>query len=253
LCACLVALFSLLVPGCAGVRSFLFATPFDQQAVAALVSDLQSQNDRVHSFFSSGRLWVKGWDGEEEAAIFSAATRAPCRIKVEVTHPWGQPVLQLLVDGNDVRYLSFSERKLYFGKITDQGFSRFFPEEMNQTLIWELLRAYPILEPPYRADSDKPNQINFTNAEGVEKEVITFDRENRQPEELILPHQNIKLVFSDLQVCEGIWYAKETAVVHVLGGKRLIHKVGNMVFNETIPDAVFSLQAPPGFEIVPLN
>jgi hypothetical protein len=252
--ACLVAFLLLLVPGCAGVERLLFEAPYDQQSMAALVKELQDQNKKVDTFFSSGRLWVKGWYGEEgEANIFSAAAKSSFRIKIEVTHPWGQPVMHLLVDGTHFRLLSFSERKLYFGEFTREALSRFFPEEMDQTLIWDLLRAYPVLEPPYRAHSSTPNRIGFTNEEGLEKKVIAFDRESRQPTELILPHQNIKLVFSDFQVSEGFRYARETALVHVLGGKRLVHKVEKMFFNRAIPEQVFSLQAPPGFDTVSLD
>jgi len=252
--ACLVAFCLFIVPGCAGLERRLFETPFDPQSVTALVADLEEQNDKVHSFFSSGRLWVKGRQGEEEEAnIFSAGTRTPFRIKIEVTHPWGQPMLHLLVDGADFRLLSFSERRLYFGAFTGESLSRFFPEEMDLNLIRDLLRAYPVLEPPYRARSDKANQISITDEKGFEQKVIEFDRESRRPKELILPHQNIKLLFSDLQVREGIWYARATALVHVLGGKRLIHKVETMVFNKAVPEQIFTLQAPPGFESVPLN
>lgn len=252
--ACLVALCLFFVPGCAGVERHLFESRFDPQTVAALVTDLQDQNEKVRTFFSSGRLWVKGWQGEEgEATIFSAGARAPFRLKLEITHPWGQPILHLLVDGTEFRLLSFNERKLYFGPFTRESLSRVFPEEMDPTLIWDLLRSYPFVETPYRAYSDAANQIRFSNEKGFEEEVIEFDRETRRPKELILPQQNIKLVFSDFQVSQGIWYAGQTALVHVLGGKRLVHKVEQMVFNRTIPDQVFTLDAPPGFEIVPLN
>ena len=157
--------------------------------------------------------------------------------------------MYLLVNGTDFRLLSFNERKLYFGAFTRESLSKFFPEEMDQTLIWDLLRGYPVLDSSYRAHSNKANQITLANDKGFEEEVIEFDRETRQPTELILPHQNIKLVFSDFQVSEGIWYARQTALVHVLGGKRLIHTVEKMVFNRAIPDQIFTLQAPPGFEV----
>lgn len=252
--ACLVAFCLFLVPGCAGIERRLSERPFDPQSVTVLVADLQEQRERVQSFLSSGRLWVKGGQGEaEEVNLFSAGTRTPFRIKIEVTHPWGQPLLHLLVDGGAFRLLSFNERKFYFGAFTRESLSRFFPEEMDPNLIWDLLRAYPALEPPYQARSDKAHQIVFSAGQGSEEQVIALDRDSRLPRELILPNRNIKLVFSDLRDIEGIRYARETALVHVLGGRRLIHKVENMVFNKDVPGEVFTLNAPPGFEIVPLN
>jgi len=252
--ACLAALLVLLVPGCAGLQRLLYEAPFDEQATAALVRELYDQNKNVHTFFSTGRLWVKGRYGEEgEVNVFSAAARDLSRIKIEVTHPWGQPVMYLLVEEGDFRLLSFGERKLYFGQFTKEALSRFFPEELDQTLILDLLRAYPVLDRPYRARSAEPNRIILSNEEGLEKKTIAFDRESMQPKELILPHQNIKLVFSDFQSGGDFRYARETALVHVLGGRRLVHKIEKMVFNRTIPDQVFILPAPPGFETVPLD
>jgi hypothetical protein len=250
---CLVAACLLSGPGCAGIGP-LFEPPLDPNSVAVLVGDLQTQNAKVQTFFSSGRLWVKDRYGEEgEANIFSAGIKGAGRIKLEITHPWGQPILHFLVDGSDFRLLSFSERKLYVGAFTEEALSTFFPEPMDRTLIWDLLRAYPVLEPPYCARSDRANRISLVSEEGVEREIILFDRESRQPKELILPRRNIKLVFSNFQESEGVRYAGETSLVHVLGGKRLTHEIEKMVFNRAIPDQVFTLQAPPGFEIVPLN
>jgi len=250
---CLIVAGLLLGPGCAGVER-LFEPPLDPTSVAALVEDLQTQNAGVQTFFSSGRLWVKGRHGEEgEANVFSAAIQNEGRIKLEITHPWGQPLVHILVDGTDFRLLSFNERKLYVGAFTDEALSTFFPEAMDRTLIWDLLRAYPVLEPPYRARSDRANRISLMSEEGVEREIVAFDRESRRPTELILPRQNIKLVFSDFQESEGIQYAGETSLVHILGGKRLTHRIEKMVFNRVIPDQVFTLQAPPGFETVPLD
>lgn len=251
LCLLIVAL--LLGPGCAGVER-LFEPPLDPQSVATLVNHLQEQNENVRTFFSNGRLWVKGRHGEEgEATVFSAGSKETGRIKLEVTHAWGQPLLHLLVDGTEFRLLSFSERKVYYGSFTPEALAKVFPEAIDQTLIWDLLRAYPVVEPPYRARSDRANQISLISAEGSETEIIEFDPQSRRPAEVILPHLNLRLAFSDFQESDGIPYARETALVHALGGKRLVHSVDTMVFNRPIPEQVFTLQAPPGFESVPLN
>jgi hypothetical protein len=88
--------------------------------------------------------------------------------------------------------------------------------------------------------------------QGEELRVITFHRDNRLPRQLTLPERNIRLVFSELEAADGIRFARETALVHVLGGTRLVYRIETMVFNRAIPDQIFSLQAPPGFETGPL-
>jgi hypothetical protein len=82
--------------------------------------------------------------------------------------------------------------------------------------------------------------------------VIRFDRESLRPLEVILPHQNIRLAFSDIETVEGFRFARETSLVHSLGGRRLTYRIETMVFNRAIPGEVFALQAPPGFETVSL-
>lgn len=249
--ASLVACAFLLAPGCASIERRLFERPFDPDAVAALKADLQEQRDRVHSFFSVGRLQVKGWHGRDlDASVFSAWTCSPRRIKIELTHPWGQPMLHLLAEGETFRLLSFAARKLYTGPFTSRSLSEVFPGELDPSLIEDLLRAYPVLDPELQARSNKPNQLSFYGPGGGEVRVIKFDRESRKPTEVILPHRNVRLVLSDFHDAEGLLFAREAALVHVLGGRRLVHSIETMVFNRTIPDPVFSLQAPPGFETV---
>jgi outer membrane lipoprotein-sorting protein len=249
--ACLIAFVVLFIAGCAGIERRLFERPFDPEAVAALKADLLDQREKVQSFLSAGRLQVKGWRSQElEAAIFSAWISSPLKIKIEATHPWGQPILHLLVDGETFHLLSFSERKLYTGPFTTRSLSTLLPGEVDQSLLQDLLRAYPVIDPEHRAHSNEPNRISFYGAEDKEVRVIKFNRENLRPTEVVLPHQNIRIVFSDFEVIDGLWFARETALVHALGGRRLVHNIETMVFNRTIPDQVFDLQAPPGFETV---
>jgi hypothetical protein len=252
--ACLTASLLLFVSGCAGIERRLFEKPFDPEAAATLKTHLLEQSRKVESLFSVGRLEVKGWQGREiEAAIFSAWTPSPLKIKIEVTHPWGQPILHLVVEGETFRLLSFRERKLFTGPFSTPFLSKFLPGEMDQNLIQDLLRAYPVIDSAHRAHSKEPNQISFYGPEGEEVRVIKFDRDSREPTEVEVPHRNVKLVFRDFESAGDLLFARETALVHVLGGRRLVCRIETMVFNRTIPEQVFSLEAPPGVETVFLS
>jgi hypothetical protein len=250
---CLLALCLLLLPSCAGLGRSLFETPLDERALGIVVADLREQDQKVRSFFSSGRLWVKGWYGDDgEANIFAATTTSPFRMKIEATHPWGQPLLYLLEEGKDFRLLSYSERKLYFGESSPRSLSRFLPGNIDQTVLLDILRAYPVLEPSYRVFSKRGNEIRFQNQQGEEVRIVELDPVTRLPQEVILPHQSVKLVFQDFQESAGFRYARKVTVVHPLGGKLMIYTVEKMVFNREIPDEVFTLQAPQGFEMTPI-
>jgi hypothetical protein len=252
--ACLIALVCFLVAGCAGIERRLLERPFDAGTVAALTADMLDQSGKVRSVFSAGNLQVKGWRGQDfEAAVFSAWIPSPLKMKVEMTHPWGQPMLHLLVDGEIFRLLSFAERKLYTGPFTTSRLSKVLPGDLDPSLLQDLMRSYPVLSPEHRAHSNEPNRISFYGTEGKEARVIKFDRDTLRPTEVVLPHQNIRLVFSGFETVEGFRFARETALIHPLGGRRMVYRVETMVFNRAIPEQVFSLQAPPGFETVFLS
>jgi hypothetical protein len=251
---CLLFLCLLLLSGCAGLGRALFERPLNERALAVVVADLKKQNEGIQSFFSSGRLWVKGWYGDDgEANIFAATTTAPYRNKIEVTHPWGQPLLYLLEEGKEFRLLSYSERKLYFGELSAHSLSRFLPGNMDQSVLRDILRAYPVLEPSFRVLSKGANQVSFWNPQGEEVRIVELDRETLLPREVVLPHQNINLILENFQESGGFRYARKVTVTHFLGGKLMVYTVEKMVFNQKIPDQVFTLEAPPGFEMTPVD
>jgi hypothetical protein len=251
---CLLALCLLLLSSCAELGRALFERPLNERALSVVVADLKKQNEGVQSFFSSGRLWVKGWNGNDgEANIFAATTSAPYRNKIEVTHAWGQPLLYLLEKGKEFRLLSYPERKLYFGELSARSLSRFLPGNMDQSVLRDILRAYPVLEPSYRVLSERGNQVSFWNPQGEEVRIVELDRESLLPREIVLPHQNVKLVLENFQESEGFRYARKVTVTHFLGGKLMVYTVDKMVFNREIPDQVFTLQTPPGFEVSPVE
>ncbi|MBN2033464.1 MAG: hypothetical protein JW836_09325 [Deltaproteobacteria bacterium] len=228
----------------------MFERPFDEETVAALTADLLEQCEKVQNLVSVGRLQVKGWGGRDfEAAVFCAWIPSPLKIKIELTHPWGQPILYVLVDGEVFRFLSFYDRRFYTGYFADRSLSKFLPGDVNTSFIKDLARAYPVIDAEYRTHSHWPNQISFYER-GEELKIVTFDRDIRRPVEVAIPQSNTKLVFSDFKAVKGLWFAQETALIHVLGGRRLLHSIETAVFNRTLPEELFSLQAPPGFETI---
>lgn len=249
----LIAWGMILVSGCAGLERRFLEKPFDPETAAALTAELRSQNDRVQSFFSVGRLQVRGWQGEEgEASTFCAGTASPFKMKIEITHPWGQPIFQILVESDRFRFLSFTDRKLYSGPWNSPRLAGLLPGDMDPSLLHDLVRAYPVLPPFHSADSHEPSRIAFRGEAGEEVRVIRFCRDSLRPEEVMVPGQDFRLVFSDFRSAGDIHFAGRTALVHSLGGRRLLHSIERMVFNRNIPEEVFTIQAPPGFEEVAL-
>jgi hypothetical protein len=213
--------------------------------VTKSLSEIREQNDRVRSFFANGRLKAREGVWEQEALAFVAATRHPERIKIEITHPWGQPVVHLLVEGETLSVLSFAKRKIYVGAMTPESLSKVFPGRFDHEVIWGVLRAYPTLKPFHHAGSQEGSQVSLFLEDGKEIERVDLDPEHFHPVAVLYPDMDMKLEFSGYQESQGIIHARQVRIIHSDRYLTLINE--KAVFNTPIPDPVFALERPPGF------
>ena len=245
----LIALFILvLLPNCAIFYKPPPPKPLDDKEAAAIISRFSEQDRKVFSFYSHGILFVKDWKGETELNFLIIGTKNPFKIKIEITHTWGQPIFHILISKNKLEALSLPEKKIYLGDFTPEALSRFFPGNFTPTLIWAALRAHPVLLTYDKILTFKANQISLFNEEEKEVEIIDFYAESLFPRLVTYPEQNINVAFSDFQEIEGIFYAGNVKVDKINGGGNLIFKNRKMVFNRAIPAQIFILKKPPGFE-----
>ena len=236
--------------GCAPV---LFKKPLGDQELGRVLSLLKAQEEAVATFFTTGQMMVKDWYWDQEANTLMAGTRTPLRLRMEITHAWGQPILHLLVVGKTFKALSYGERKLYMGDLTPGSLSKLFPADLDADLIWEVLRGFPKLQLDGRAESRKADQVSFLNRNGDEVEILDLDPESGMPRQLSFPERKVGIGYADFQQERGIRYAKEVRVKQLEGTRNLTLKNGKMVFNRPIPDEIFRMEIPPGFETEYVN
>ena len=179
-------------------------------------------------------------------------TKYPFKTKIEITHPWGRPILHVLIDETRLEVLSFPDKKLYRGAFTPEALSTFFPGDFDSDLILAALRGYPNLLRHHKIISLKAHQISLLNQGGKEVEIIDFYPESLLPKRVSLPEHHINLAFSDFQENDGVYYAREVRVDDFKGKKKLILQSKKMVFNKIIPEQIFVLEKPPGFQTSPL-
>ena len=217
-----------------------------------VLSNIIEQEEKVSSFYTLGSITVKGWVWESDADILIAAVKDPLKIKIEITHTWGRPLLHLLIHDGQLEVLSFDEKRIYLGDFTSETLSRFLPGVMaDPDLIWTVLRAYPHLIKDYRIGEPGPGRIHLYNLE--EEEIIDLDMENLKPIGVSFPEQKIRLLFSDLQEKDGIVYASEVKMNHDQEKKTLILHNKRMVFNTSIPAPIFAIKTMANFERVILD
>jgi hypothetical protein len=231
--------------GCAPV---LFKKPLSDQELGKALSLLKAQEEAADTFFTTGQMVVKDWYWDQDADTLVAGTRVPLRLRIEITHAWGQPILHLLVVGKTFKALSYGERKLYMGDLTPGALSKFFPADLDAPLIWDVLRGFPKLQQDGRVESTKADQVNVLNRHGNEVEILELDPESGLPRQLSFPERKLGIGYADFQREGGILYAKEVRVRQLEGTRSLTLKNGKMIFNKPIPEEIFRMEIPPGFE-----
>lgn len=249
----LIPLILILFSGCAVFHPPAVRNALSLHELTTILSMIQDQEDRVFSFYSSGTLLVQQWSWESEADILIAGIKKPLKLKIEITHPWGQPLLHILIDKDRLEILSYQENRLYQGTFSPEILSRFFPVGLDPELIWAVLRGYPHLIKHHRMTSPDAHSISLLNENDRDIEVIGFHPESFLPKTVLFPDQYIDLIYLGFQESEGIYYAKEVRVRSTKNNRKLILKKRAMVFNSIIPKQIFTMRKPTMFETVDLD
>ena len=245
----LVGLFLfILLPYCTTVPKPPIKEPLSGQSVKKIMATIREQDDKVFSFYATGRLLAGDWYGQSEANILTAGTKRPFRIKIEITHAWGSPILHILIDRKRLEVLSFKDKTLFLSPFTSEALSEFLPGDIDPEFIWGALRGYPNLINHDEVKSLRKDQISLFQGKGEAVEVIDLYPESQLPKLVLFPEKQITLVFTDFHNDEGIWYSRDVAVSQKGEKRKLTLQNMTFVFNKPIPEEIFSQNKPPTFE-----
>jgi hypothetical protein len=246
----IVGLMPILLQCCAPLSIHPPSPPFGHQKIADLISSFEEQERRVHAFFSFGTLTVEGYSSGFDADILVVATKDPMRIEIEVTHPWGAPLVHILVLDTTVHILSFPDKRYYRGHLGDSDPTlSFFPLQLAPDQLWGIVKGYPVLQEYYRAVSWQGDQIALLNREQESIQIIDLYPQSNIPRLMSYPEQDIEVSFSDFGNTDGIYYARNITLNDFNTWTTLVLNMKNTVFNKSVPDEVFDLKIPPDFEI----
>jgi hypothetical protein len=228
-------------------------SPYGHKEILSIISGFREQETRVDTFFSSGRLTVKAKNSESASDILIVGSKNPFKLKIELTHAWGRPLLHIMIHDSELRILSFTEKKYYHGHLGTPGSLRFFPARLYPDQAWALLRAYPVLRKYSRAVSHKGNQITLMNGKEEPVQVVDLYSESPLPRLISFPEQGIKVSFADFESDSGLKYARKIRLDDSKTETILVLKLKQMVFNKTLPKSIFKLEKPKDFEMLPLR
>ncbi|MBN2062633.1 MAG: hypothetical protein JW882_19690 [Deltaproteobacteria bacterium] len=240
----------LFINGCSSVYMSVKGKVLTSLEMSTILTELRIQEDVVNSLYSTGSIIVKDWKSEKEANSLIVGERDPFRLKIEITHSWGRPLLHILMNEDIIEILSFDEGKLYRGHNKSEILSHFL-SGIDPQLIWTVARGYPLAWEHHKAISSGRNRMTLLDNEGKGIEMIYLDPYTLQPDFISFPTSKTNVKFLSLAEEEGIYYARE--VVAETDRETLILKNSKIFFNKSIPDEIFSIKRPPMFEIVDLD
>jgi hypothetical protein len=244
---------SMIFHGCATLPVESPAPPLTRQQIRRVVSDISEQDREVRSFFSLGRLGVQARGSESESDVLMVGQKDPFRIKIEVTHPWGRPLVHLLIYKNHVEILSLPEKRVYVGRLEDVASWEFFPRHLDLKQFWSLARGYPVLQDHEQVISLKGHEITLLDGKMDPVQVIDFDSRTQCPRRIFFPHKETNILFSDFDDDNGILYARTIRVSELLDEAELTLDIKQVTFNGPIPKGIFELNIPPDFKVIYLN
>jgi hypothetical protein len=242
-----------LVPACAPFTGPPVSPPLTPAETDQLVTLLRDQDQSVRSFFWSGRLTARKRLGQAENLIVSVGRRDPLQLKIEITHSWGQPVVQALISETQAKVLVVPEKRFYVGHLRESGFSGdLFPAGLDARQLWGALRGFPILPEYARVISHRGDQLTFLDFKGKVIQTIDFDPATRFPRLVTLPDPVVKVSLVDIKNDQSVLFARHIIIENPDAGLTLELEMSQTIFNQPVPETIFNLEPPPGYEIHPL-
>lgn len=209
--------------------------------IRLLEKNLRSQSALVRNFISTGSLKIRDSSQQIPATFLCVATRDPFRFKMEVTHSWGRPLLNILVRGQRVTVVDLYHNRTYNGQLRNGMPSLAKIPVLDKTLLWSIMRAYAeIMDDAIISSSDEGDELVVKkNGQPIQK--IRFDGKMQYPSTVLYPQLHIKVSFSQFIMSDHIAYAKRVNVTHLAHNGSLQIKINQILFNQSLDPGLFTL------------
>ena len=248
-----LALFSLTILfGCAPLVPYPPTPPFAQKEVDRLIARLTTQGDEVTSFQGFGQVRFKYGEEVSETSLLAVGGR-PLRVRLEISHPWGRPLFFVVAEERHTQAVSFVEKKIFMGELSQLPVGPFSVLMPDLEFIWKVLSGSVPILPHSRAASLKQHEIRLLDAKEEIREIITFSPGSRLPRSVHFPDKGITVVLSNYE--RGDWGMKPLRLVITSQAHNRSAEIRykRLLINRSVPEEIFRLVPPPGFEIVDLN
>ena len=242
----------ILLLGCAPLVPSPPTAPFSETETAQLISNLRAEGKRISSFHGVGRLRYKDRGEETELNLF-AAGRRPFKVRLEISHPWGRPIFYIVLDGDNTSVLSLADHKLFKGQSDCLPMDVFFLLRLDLDSIWQILSGNVPVLPHSKAASLKPYKVTLYNGEGKVTQIISFFPRSLLPRSVFFPYEGITIILSDFKQDDFGLRPLKIEIARKDTNQSVEMRYKDLTRNKPIPEEVFSLDPPPGFEVIDLN
>lgn len=237
-----------LFAGCAPLQPLPPAKPLSQDQARHLISKMKAQAGEVSSFLGMGELLFK--EGLQEAEMkLLAVGRKPPKLRIELTHAWGRPLLHIVADDQNTSVLSFVDHTFYSGPLNSLPRKQFFPLELDLKTVWLILSGRIPILPHFKIASLRPNEISLFNQEDEEVETLLFSQDLTMPTLIHFPRQGFTVALSQIEQGKMGPYPSRVSISQ--GDERQLEiRYSSLQHNRSIPDEIFSLKPPHDVRII---
>jgi len=223
--------------------------------VTQVVERLEARRASLSSFRAVGTIRVDGrgrqWSGR---ALLLA--EFPRRLRLELLSFFGQPVLYVVSDGNEVVTWAPGQqasRGFALGRVIE-SFSKIpLGDEEAMLLLAGCAPEFSYREAQLFRDVQERAyllQLEDPSREELERLWLEDDAATiRRLERLQGGRSRLDAVFSGFTNAEGFAYPQEVRIE--TGGLQLAVRYQTFTANDRLPDEVFHLELPPGVEVLP--
>lgn len=172
------------VLGCARLPSQPLTGYHQVSSANELYQQVQQQAATLHSLKARGSVAVASPHRSFTGNILLTAAK-PQQLRVDILSFWGQSMVSLVSDGQEMKILQHGEGKLYRGPATPGNVSRFLPIVISQEEFVAILTgslAWQHYDQPVLLDSPDPivYLLELTSRENQGKVRLTIDRATLQ-------------------------------------------------------------------------
>lgn len=229
------------------------APSYSEDEIHAILDQTTVQGNLVNTLFCTGTLTSKQGAIEREANIAIVGKRSPFQVKAEITHPWGSPIANLLLDDDRFTLVFFPEKRVFLGSVKKGTLERSFPIPLDPSAMWAFVRGYPPVPEYKKAVSPGNRVILLLDGKDILLERLEFYPSPLRPQSCSFPVIGITQYYEAFEKNDAVEFARKVVLKETPHGRSLTLQIKRALFNPRLPSGVFQMARPEKFKTIVLS